>query len=291
MAPKAISYRVKEGIACPVCSFDYRREKLHSGGGRLIAADLTNELRRLYQVSKKFGRVYPLAYEVCTCPQCLYSAYEIDYKNLATDELQEIKAASQDRRMQIEKILGPLDFNEDRNLVLGAASYLLAIDCYQKRGIEVAPTPKKAISSMRAAWLIGDLEDEFPGKGFAKVQDLLYMKAVTYYSPMLEIMGTGSEAHEKFIKLLGPDTDKNWGFDGVIYLNGYLSNKYLARITNSEEQRIAVLERNKQHLGKLYGAGRSSSSKPSVIINLAKDLYEDISKQLDQLKGVEQEAE
>ena len=290
MAPKAISYRVKEGIPCPVCSFDYRREKLHSGGGRLIAADLTVELRRLYQVSKKFGRVYPLAYEVSTCPQCLYSAYEMDFKSLPPDELQEIKAATPDRRMNLEKILGPIDFNEDRNLVLGAASYLLALDCYQKRGLDVAPTPKKAISALRGAWLFGDLEEEFPGRGFAKVQDLLYMKAVGYYSPMLEIMGTGSEAHDKFIKMLGPDTDKNWGFDGVIYLNGYLSNKYLNRITKTPEQRLAVLERNKQHLGKLYGAGRSSSSKPSVLINLAKDLYEDISKQIDEIKGVEPES-
>ncbi|MCB1172319.1 MAG: DUF2225 domain-containing protein [Leptospiraceae bacterium] len=285
MPPKAISYRVKEGTTCPLCSFEYRREKLHSGGGRLIAGNLTKELRRLYQVSKKFGRVYPLAYEVSTCPNCLYSSYENDFNTLESGELQELKAKSADRRMQIEKILGPLDFNEDRNLVLGAASYLLAIDCYQKRGIDVAPTPKKAISAMRGAWLFGDLHDEFPGKGFDKVQSLLYMKAVGWYSPMLEIMSTGSEAHDKFIRLLGPDTDKNWGFDGVIYLNGYLSNKYLDQITTTEEQRIAILERNKQHLGKLYGAGRSSSSKPSVIINLAKDLYEDISKQLEELKG------
>lgn len=283
MAPKAISYRVKEGRICPVCSFDYRLEKLHSGGGRLIAADLTKELRRLYQVSKKFGRVYPLAYQVLTCPQCLYSSYQNDFMDIAGEELNEIKNATTDRRMNIEKIVGPVDFNEDRNLVLGAASYLLAIDCYQKRGIEIAPTPKKAISSMRGAWLFGDLNTEFPGKGFEKIQDLLYMKAVGYYSPILEIMGTGSEAHDKFINLLGPDTDKNWGFDGVIYLNGYLTNKYLTKVTSSKEQRIAILDKCKMHLGKLYGAGRSSSSKPSVIINLAKDLYEDISAQLDEL--------
>ena len=51
----------------------------------------------------------------------------------------------------MEKIVGPVDFAEDRNMVTGAATYLLAIDCYQMRGMGVAPTPKKAICALRAA--------------------------------------------------------------------------------------------------------------------------------------------
>ena len=79
---KAISYRSKNKTNCPVCRFEFARENLHSGGGRLIAGKLTEELRRLYEVSKKFGRVYPLAYEVVTCPQCLYSAFANDFEKL-----------------------------------------------------------------------------------------------------------------------------------------------------------------------------------------------------------------
>jgi hypothetical protein len=123
--------------------------------------------------------------------------------------------------------------------------------------------------------------------GFDQIVDFLYMKAVGYYAPTLEIMGNGREPHEQFISLMGPDTDKNWGFDGVIYLNGYLTRKYLDRLATSKEKKIEILDVCKRHLGKLYGMGRASSSKPSVIIDLAKDLYEAISEQLDELMGVE----
>lgn len=287
---KSVSYRIKDAEHCPVCNFEFHREQLHSGGGRLIAGKLTEELRRLYEISKKFGRVYPLAYAVVTCPQCLYSGFQIDFSKLDKEEAAELKNEASDRRMRIEQIVGPLDFNEERNLVLGAASYLLAIDCYQKRDMAVAPTPKKAICSIRGAWLFGDLEEEFPGMGFGKIRDFLYMKAVEYYSPTLEIMSTGREPHDQFIKLLGPDTDNNWGFDGVIYLNGFLTRKYLETIAPDIEQKIKVLDRCKMHLGKLYGMGRASSSKPTAIIDLSKDLYEEISVQLEELTGGEQVA-
>ena len=287
---KSISYRVKTADHCPVCNHEFHREQLHSGGGRLIAGKLTEELRRLYEISKKFGRVYPLAYEIITCPQCLFSGMQNDFNKLEKEEVAELKGGASDRRMRIEQILGPLDFNEERNLVLGAASYLLAIDCYQKRDMSVAPTPKKAICSMRGAWLFGDLSEEFPGMGFDKIRDFLYMKAVEYYHPTLEIMSTGREPHDQFLKYLGPDTDKNWGFDGVIYLNGFLTRKYLDTIAPTDEEKIKVLDQCKMHLGKLYGMGRASSSKPTAIIDLSKDLYEAITAQLEELSGEEQAA-
>ncbi|MCB1317999.1 MAG: DUF2225 domain-containing protein, partial [Leptospiraceae bacterium] len=202
---KSISYRLKDVTKCPVCNFEHYREQMHSGGGRLIAGKLTRELRRLYEISKKFGRVYPMAYTIIVCPQCLYSSFQNDFNKLESDEATTLKNGSMARRQGIEKIVGPVDFNEDRNLVLGAASYVLAIDCYQKRGMDVAPTPKKAICAIRGAWLFGDMEEEFPGLGFKKIQDLLYMKAVQYYSPTLEIMSNGREPHEQFINLMGPD--------------------------------------------------------------------------------------
>lgn len=287
---KAISYRSKNQTRCPVCNYEFAQENMHSGGGRLIAGKLTEELRRLYEVSKKYGRVYPLAYEIVTCPQCLYSSFPKDFEKLEASEAAELKKAGQERRMGIERIIGPVDYNEDRHLVLGAASYILAIDCYQKRDTGVAPTPKKAICSLRGAWLFGDLHEEFPDIGFHKISDFLYMKAVTYYQPTLEIMSTGREPHDQFLSLLGPDTDKNWGFDGVIYINGYLTKKYLNRLAPTREKQIEMLDLCKRHLGKLYGMGRASSSKPSVIIDLAKDCYEAISEELDELTGANAEA-
>ncbi len=282
---KAISYRAKEKTTCPVCRAEFQVEMLHSGGGRLIAGKLTPELRRLYEVSKKYGKVYPLAYSIVVCPQCLYASFPKEFEKLDGGPLEEIKRSTADRRMAIEKIVGPVDFSDDRNLVTGAASYLLAIECYQKRDMSVAPTPKKAICSLRGAWLFSDLNDEFPGLGFDKVRDFLYTKSVLYYSPTLDIMTNGREPHDQFLALLGPDTDKNWGFDGVIYINGYLTRRYLDKLAPSPLQKIEMLDRCKRHLGKLYGMGRASSSKPSVIIDMAKDLYEQISTQLEEMQA------
>jgi len=282
---KSLSYRVKDSINCPICDFEFQREQLHSGGGRLIAGKLTEELRRLYDASKKYGKVYPLAYQIMVCPQCMYSSFLGDWEQLDPNEIENLQKRTVERRTGIEKIVGPVEYNEERNLVLGAASYILAVDCYQMRGPGVAPTPKKAICSIRGAWLFGDLNEEFPGMGFDKVSELLYTKAVQYYDPTLDIMSTGREPLEAFQHLLGPDTDNNWGFDGVIYLNGYLTIKFLKMLTSDEKKQIELLDRNKRFLGKLYGMGKASKSKPSAIIDMAKDLYEEISGQLDELTG------
>lgn len=283
---KSISYRLKDKTQCKVCNFEFQREQLHSGGGRLIAGKLTAELRRLYDVNKKFGKVYPLAYAMVVCPQCLFTSFPNDFNALQPDEVERLKKSITDRRTGIEKITGPVDFNEDRNLVLGAASYVLGIDCYQMRGYNVAPTPKKAICSIRGAWLFQDMADEFPGMNFEKVSEFLYTKAQNYYSPTLEIMSTGKEPVEQFQGLLGPDTDNNWAFDGVIYLNGYLTLKYLEQLAPTKEKKIELLDRSKRYLGKLYGMGKASKNKPSVIIDMAKDLYEVVSKKLDEEMGV-----
>ena len=280
---RALSYRVKDITKCPVCDFEFYREQLHSGGGRLIAGKLTPELRRNYEHNKKYGKVYPLAYIMSVCPQCLYASFGNDFNQVSSDEIEQLKKSVVERSTGISKIFGPVDFNEDRNLVLGAASYVLAVDSYQMRGTSVAPTPKKAICSLRAAWLISDMNEEFPNMGFDKLSDFMYSKALHYYLPTLDIMSNGKEPHDQFVPLLGPDTDNNWGFDGVIYLNGVLTTKFLSHIASSKEKQIEILDKCKRHLGKLYGMGKASKSKPTVLIDMAKDMYESITKQLDNM--------
>lgn len=282
---KAISYCIKDKTVCKVCEFEFHREQLHSGGGRLIAGKLTPELRRLYEVNKKYGRIYPLAYQLITCPQCLFSSFPNDFGLLDPGEIEALQKQMVERRSGIEKITGPVDFNEDRNLVLGVASYILAINCYQVRGIDCAPTPKKAICGLRAAWLLDEMNDEFPKMGFDKVRNFLYVKAIRWYDPTLDIMSTGKEPLEQFQNLLGPDVDQNWGFDGVIYLNGYFTMKFLDELAATPEKRLELLDRNKRFLGKLYGMGRSSKSKPSIIIDMAKDLYEEISEKMEAMQA------
>lgn len=282
---RKISFRSKENSVCPVCNEVHQREQMFQGGGRLIAGKLTQELRRLYEKNKKFGRVGPNDYILSVCPKCLYTSFQKDWDSLAVNEVEEIRVSSDQRREFLEKILGPLDFYEDRNIVLGAASYLLAIECYQKRGLNTAPTPKKAVCAIRGAWYFEDLNSEFPGMGFDKVRDFMYKKAAIYYSTTLELMQSGAEPVDSIQGMLGPDSDNNWGFDGVVYLNAFLTRKFLEQLADTKEQQLDLLVKAKRMLARLYGSGKSSKGKPSAIIEMARELYDEYGALIEEMGG------
>ena len=279
-----ISYYAKQHTECPVCKTHFHQELLHSGRGRLVSANITPELRRLYKPNKKYGKIYPQAYSILSCPECLYSAFPNDFTAVEQQEALPMKQLSDARRQKIQKLLGPLSFHEKRNLVLGAASYLLALDCYARRSSRVAPTPKKAVCCLRAAWLFGDLAEAFPKRNFAKLRDFLYLQAARYYSPSLEILSNGAEPQAQFVSILGPDTDKNWNFEGVIYINSYLSHKYAAALCpQDQEAQIKLQQRARRNLAQLYGHGKASFAKPSLIVEYARTLYDRITEDLEKL--------
>lgn len=281
---KKVSYYSKEDSTCPVCKNEFKREELLSGGGRLIAGRLTEELRRLYEPSKRYGKVYPLAYEITTCPKCLYSAFRKDFQsNILPEEIKKLKEQTQKRQEVIQKLFGRLDFKEPRNLVLGAATYVLTVDCYHFRGPDIAPTPKKAIAALRAAWLFSDIHEEVPDRPYDKVVEFYYLKSVAWYRDTLEFMQTGDEPIESAAGMLGPDTDQNWAFDGIMYLNGILTKKHIDHMASEAEEKAKILMTTKKFLSKLYGSGKGSKSKPSAIIDMAKDTYDEINKMIEEL--------
>lgn len=282
---RKISFRAKDNSVCPVCNEVHQKEQMFQGGGRLIAGKLTQELRRLYEKNKKFGRVGPNDYILSFCPKCLYTSFTKDWDSISPQEAEELRMSSDQRRSFLEKILGPLNFYEDRNIALGAASYLLAIECYQKRGSSVAPTPKKALSAIRAAWYFEDLNNEFPDLNFSKVRDFLYKKAAIYYSSTLELMQTGAEPVDSIQGMLGPDSDNNWGFDGVVYLNAYLTRKFLDQLADKKEDQLNLLIKAKRMLARLYGSGKSSKGKPSAIIEMARELYDEYGVLIEEMGG------
>ena len=190
---KKVSFRAKTETKCPVCGTMHAKEELMSGGGRLIAGNLTNELRRLFEESKKWGKIWPLAYAVQVCPKCLYASYPKDFTKLSPEEVKGLKATVQHRQKLIQTLFGSLNFSEERQLVLGTASYILAVDCYHLRSAEVAPTIKKAVSCMRAAWLLADLFEDASHRPYDKVKDFYYMEASRGYRAVVESSGT-SEA-------------------------------------------------------------------------------------------------
>ncbi|GBF50230.1 hypothetical protein LPTSP4_17540 [Leptospira ryugenii] len=282
---KKVSFRAKEATVCPICDENHQKEQMFQGGGRLIAGKLAQDLRRNYEKNKKFGRVSPLDYVMTVCPRCYYSAFPKDWSTLNPQENEAIRKQTDIRKSYVEKILGPLDFHEDRNIATGAASYLLAYDCYQLRGASIAPTPKKAVCAIRGAWYFSDLQEEFPQLGYDKIRDLLYQKAAVIYGTTLELMQNGQEPVDTAAGMLGPDTDNNWGFDGVIYLNAFLTKKFKDQLAPKPEDQVLLLSRAKRTLARLYGSGKSSKGKPGPIIEMCRELYDEYNAIIEELGG------
>ena len=276
------SYFLKNPITCPLCGTIFRKEEMLTGRGRLIARDTTKELRRSYEPSKKVGELYPLIYPVTVCPSCLYASYSDDFPHVKPDYIG--KALSQkDRRVNDIKLLFPvLDFSKPRNLFSGTASHILAVGCYSFSPKERAPTFKKGLSSLRAAWLFDDLDRRYPGQNYDRLKMLMYRKATNFYERTIKYAQTGEERIEA-VKHFGPDLDKNYGFEGILFIASLLVYKYGE--STDKELRVKKLENAKRTISKIFGSGKSSKSKPSQILDLSKDLYEEIGEEIEGLKG------
>jgi len=280
---KKISFKQKTPTVCPVCRNEFFREEMLTGGGRLIAGRLTDELRRSYEKNVKFGVVYPAAYIMNVCPKCLYTALPKDFETLTEAELSKIRAASAARVNIVKRFFGNLSFNAERNLELATASYLLAVDCYSMRRKEVAPTFKRAVSSIRAAWLFGDMAQKYKGKNYEKLSDFFYAKSYDFYVKCLELMQNGQEPSDAAGNM-GPDTDKNWGYDGMLYMYAMLTVKVCSK-EKDINKRIEKFERTKIYLSRIFGMGKSNKDKPSQIIDMTRDLYDKIKLMIDEWKA------
>ncbi len=277
---RKVSYRQKNPIKCPICSNEFHREEMFTGGGRLIAGKLTDELRRLYEKNDKWGKIYPLAYLLTVCPKCLYTAYPRDFSEITPEEIEKIAKTTQARLNSMRKFFGNATFEDDRNLMLGAASYLLAVDCYTFRRKNVAPTFKNAVSSIRAAWLFSDLAGEIPEKPYRKISDFFYKKSYQYYQQLLDLMQTGQEPMDAAGNM-GPDFDKNWGYEGILYMNSILTLK-IGALDEDIHRRIENFNNTKRYLSRLFGSGKSSKSKPGALIDMTRDLYDKINEMVEQ---------
>lgn len=279
-ADKKISFRQKNTTVCPVCGYEFYREEMLTGGGRLIAGKLTDELRRLYEESKKFGKVYPLSFMLTVCPSCLYSSNSKDFDLLLPQEADKLSELTPARKGALRKFFGDISFAEDRNLELGAASYMLAIDCYSFRNKKVAPTYRSAVCAIRAAWLFSDLAEKYPDRPYAKISQFFYKKAYAFYVKILDLIQTGDEPTEAAGNM-GPDTDKNWGYEGILYVTAVLTVKYGAQEPDPLK-RIENFDKCKRYLSRLFGIGKSSKNRPTELLDKTKDLYDIINQKIEE---------
>ena len=277
-----ITFWSKKDIECPVCEHKFKREELLTGRGRLIAGELTQELRRLYEPSQKYGDVCPLNYTITVCPSCYFGAFNQDFENVPSDIIEILNKESDTRKKYLDKILPDVDFTQSRGLKEGAASYYLAISSYEHFPASVAPTIKRGIAALRAAWIFTDLQKRFPNENFDYCAKIFYYKAQFFYSLAIEYEQDGTESLAE-VPHLGPDLDKNYAHDGVFYLGGLLEYKYGDK--SDLEMRKKRLEFAKRAVARLFGMGKASKSKPSALLDNARELYEQMSSESSESQG------
>jgi len=272
---RKVTFYAKEATRCPVCDASFRREELFSG--RVSADEMTDELHRTYKPMHAFGEVNPLVYELDVCPSCFFAAYRQDFIPAGTKFASELRDRIDARIAEVQKVFSPLDYQSPRGILEGAASYYLALMSYELFTKEFAPTFKCALSSVRAAWLCHDLHARAPNENWDYVAGLLYRKARFYYRSAIELEQTGKEPYSSQ-RNLGPDTDKNYGHEGVLYMAAILELKYGP--TDDPAIRNERLKAAKVSVARMFGFGKKNKSKPGPLLEKARDLYDRLKNEL-----------
>jgi uncharacterized protein (DUF2225 family) len=273
---RKISFQAKDATRCPVCGETFRREELLSGSGRLIAGSLTDELHRLYETSR-YGDLYPLAYPATVCPRCWFASMEQDFTKLPKDKYLDAEHAEQSRKDMVQMVFPFIDFYENRNLVSGAASQFLVCLCYDFFPPTFSPTIKQGIASLRAGWLLDHMNTAYPGQHYDWLAELFKRKAGFFYNEALAKETAGTETLSG-LTVFGPDTDKNYGYEGMLYMRGILEYKYGSH--KDPRRRYETLSDAKRTIAKIFGLGKSSKSKPGPLLEHGKTLYDKIGKEL-----------
>ena len=275
-----ISFQSKDESKCPVCDTIFFREEMLSGSGRLIAGALTDELHRLYEPSVKYGDVYPLIYPATVCPECWFAAAEqkdfLDFPESGRGRA----ADDHEKRIFETKLIFPdVDFKRPRDLAAGAASQYLVLRCYDFFPKEFSPTIKQGLASLKTGWLLDELDKKFPGQHYDWLAVLFKKKAQYFYTEAMRREQCGKETLSG-LKIFGPDMDKNYGYEGALYLMALLTYKY--GFKHDPMLRVPALDEAKRTIARIFGVGKSSKAKPGPLLEHARNLYDKISDELNE---------
>lgn len=280
MAEKKITFRAKQKLECPICDDSFHREELLSGGGRLNAGELSRELHRTYLPTEKYGAIYPLIYPVTVCPQCFNACYGKEFPKIPPETVARLKEETPNRKEQIRKLFPQVEFVDDRTLQEGIASYFLAMLCYEHYPTDQFPSFRQGLSALRAGWLCGEMHKKHPGDNWDYLSLVFLRKASYFYTRTIDMDQSGKEPSSQMAQF-GPDIDQNYGFDGVVYLAGLLEFTYGQR--NKPEIRAECLKRARSVISRIVGMGKTSKSKPGVLLDNARDLHKEIKTELEGL--------
>lgn len=271
-----ISYWAKEKCVCPICKKSFDHEVMMSGQGRMIAGNLTDELHRIFEPSKKYGRVYPLIYEVGACPNCYAAFFWNDFKAFKDKNAEDkIFEHMEKRKAAVNEIFPYFNLKHERTLFDGVAMYYLALLTYNDVTPDMLPTMKQAIISLRLAWLCEELNQRCADHNYDYISQVFYRKALFFYQQAV-INETSRVEKSSTLANMGPDMDKNYGWDGVIYLCGLLEYKYGQK--DDVQLRLKKLSESKTAIARIFGLGKSSKNKPGPLLEHARDLYDNLSK-------------
>jgi uncharacterized protein (DUF2225 family) len=274
-----ITFYSKDPLRCPVCEASFYREELLSGGGRLIAGTLTDELHRLYEPSAKFGDIHPLVYASTVCPSCWFASSEADFLHLPAKN-RDLAAGDKDARIaEVQTLFPSVDFASPRSLPEGAAAHFLALRCYTFYTKEFSPTLKQGVESLRAAWLFEELHKKYPSENWDWIGLLFKRKARFLYKEALIREQSGKEALAG-VRNFGPDIDKNYAYEGTLYLSALLEMKYGDK--EDPELRVESIGEAKRTIAKIFGLGKSSKAKPGPLLEKARDLYDSMNRELNE---------
>ena len=273
------SFISKETYTCPVCQKNFHREELLSGSGRLIAGEITDELHRLYEPSAKYGEIFPLVYHATVCPECWFASMDKDFQSLPPRTKEKAEKDTRKRMADTRLIFPSVDYTKPRDLINGAASFYLVLSCYEYYSKEFSPTIKQAIASIRTGWLLEEIEKKYPGYHYDWLAQLFKKKAQFLYGEAIIKEQSGKETLSG-IKNFGPDTDKNYSYEGALYLSALLTLKYGQR--SNAEARIEALQNSKRTIAKMFGLGKSTKSKPGPLLENARALYDNLKKELNE---------
>ena len=274
----SLSYWSKDKVICPVCNKSFEKEVMRSGNGRMIAGGLTDDLHRIFEPSAKFGRVYPLIYEIGACPHCYTALLWNDYKELKNREVcTKLFDAKAERKEKVETVFPHFSLTHERTLFDGCAMYYLALLTYSRVNPELLPTMKSAFLSLRLAWLSHELNLAVPNHNFEFISQAMYRKALFFYQQGIQCETDRTEKSSTLANF-GPDMDKNYGWDGVIYLSGLLEYTYGQK--EDLQLRLKKLSESKTAIARIFGLGKSSKSKPGPLLEKARELYDQLSKEL-----------
>ena len=116
------------------------------------------------------------------------------------------------------------------------------------------------------------------------MSDIFYRKAIFFYQQAV-INETARVEKSSTLANMGPDSDKNYGWDGVIYLCGLLEYKYGQ--TEDISLRLKKLDESKIAIARIFGLGKTTKEKPGPLLEHSRNLYEQLTKELENSQTID----